>query len=1160
MPFLKHLTQPAEFNISTGWPRPACFPEGWMLDDEYPDVKREYKVLPGSEGPGKGGKVVFVRGHLMSDLMNVEPGDELDVSFYVKDPDKKDISFLLYAYSPDCGKEENHGMIDYLSMRDAAILKCFEKQPGAEWALVSGKFKIPGEDSCRAEWGREPVNAVKAVLASDTGAFFAYPAISHIRINEWRNPGCARLEGGGRLKMARFDYAGARELFRSALDLAETEDERKIILDQIEAAGRAGKINETCRKGDEIFFRADGLKREGKYEEARGEYEAMKKLSADDYLKEMALFNIAELYRLQKDYVNAHRTYNELLSLSEVTDACRLQVLLMEAEAYSEQEKYESARRACQDILSLREINYAGSLRARLKLGDVLRKERKYIEARGIFESVEHTAVTMDPPQEHFRAEAMDRLKLIEGLKEGQPELPVSEERTRWINKPAAELYVSPAGDDDNAGMKECPVKTLDRARDIVRQMKRDKKFPENGIAVYLRGGGYEMKNTFLLTEEDSGAPQGPVVFRSYPGEEAVLRGGRQLCGFSAVKDRSILNRLPESARESVFRVDLKQLGITEYGQLFPRGYGDLYQCDASPVKGQPYPSAAELFYNGERMRLARWPDEGWARTGETNLPGAQVSSRSDRVINPEGKFQYEGDRPERWLEEDDVWLKGYWTNPYAQHHSKVVAIDTEEKTMTIARGDQPQAVGSDFPYFAYNILAELNSPGEWYLDRKTGILYFWPPGEIDGSDVWLSTLAYPVIELRNASGIVLHDLAIEGTWEYGVKVNGGGKNLISKSIVRNTGKAGVLIEGGNDNSVIGCDIYQTGDGGVILEADKSRIKQSKGGEFYFSENLEPAGHLVENCHIHHFNQVGGGYGAGVYMGGVGNRTSRNLIHDGPSQAVHCRGNDHVIEYNEVYDVIYEPRDVGVFYFQESGRSITGYRGNLVRFNFLHHIGPHYLSPQRIRDGVIGIYLDGVIPAGITSYGNIFYQFGDRSIYNGGGRDCRFENNLFVECETAIDQIDRRSFLKRERFQKLWEKNISEVLKHEKWRERFPQLIKAAEEEPKGLPVNNVYERNVFIAVNTNWLKLPPGFQDIIETCSIADNWTDINGNPCLEGFGKMKPGLRTGSPVYSITGFEPLPVESIGPYEDDLRAGWPLEKNRPGKYWNTGEKQKTDG
>lgn len=99
-------------------------------------------------------------------------------------------------------------------------------------------------------------------------------------------------------------------------------------------------------------------------------------------------------------------------------------------------------------------------------------------------------------------------------------------------------------------------------------------------------------------------------------------------------------------------------------------------------------------------------------------------------------------------------------------------------------------------------------------------------------------------------------------------------------------------------------------------------------------QTLTPAGLYAVNNHIHHYAQRKRSYQPAVRLSGVGNRIAHNLIHDAPHNAVLYDGNDHVIEFYEVRDVVQETSDAGVLY---CGYDWT-FRGKMVRYNFFHHI------------------------------------------------------------------------------------------------------------------------------------------------------------------------------------------------------------------------------
>ena len=220
--------------------------------------------------------------------------------------------------------------------------------------------------------------------------------------------------------------------------------------------------------------------------------------------------------------------------------------------------------------------------------------------------------------------------------------------------------------------------------------------------------------------------------------------------------------------------------------------------------------------------------------------------------------------------------------------------------------------------YYAFNILAELDSPGEWYLDREAGLLYFWPPAPVTEGRTVVSVLDHALVA-KDVSHWTIRKVTFEASRNTAVRISGGTHNRVAACVIRNVGGAAIEINDSPDSCVYGCDMYQIGKGGISLS----------GGN---RTTLVSANLVAENNHIHHYSRWGRVYNAAIALQGVGNRAAHNLIHDAPHLAIAFGGNDHVIEYNEIYNVCAESNDAGAMY---AGRDWT-MRGHVIRYNYLH--------------------------------------------------------------------------------------------------------------------------------------------------------------------------------------------------------------------------------
>jgi hypothetical protein len=652
--------------------------------------------------------------------------------------------------------------------------------------------------------------------------------------------------------------------------------------------------------------------------------------------------------------------------------------------------------------------------------------------------------------------------------------------------EPGKTFYVSTSGNDSwsgtlpapNAQGSDGPFRTLERARDAIRELKRAKQLPDGGVTVFIRGGIYHITKTFQPSEEDSGTESTPIVYQAYKDEQVRLIGGQEVTGFERVKDTAILGRIDKQYQDKMLQADLKTQGVTDFGELKPRGFG-------RPT----YPAALELFFDGRPMQLARWPNQGWAQIAD--VPAGKDS----------GKFTYEGDRPKRWVNVDDIWLHGYWTYDWADTYVKIKSIDTAAREIVTSEPHGTYGYTKGKRYYALNILEELDEPGEWYLDRKTGILYFWPPEPLNKAKAFVSILQEPAISLKDISHVTVRGLTIEFVRGTAIEVTGGNDNAVVDCCLRNVGNLGVTINGGARNGVQGCEIYQTGDGGISLA----------GGD---RKTLTPAKNYACDNHIHHYSRSCRTYRPAIGISGVGNRAAHNLIHDGPHTAMLFGGNDHVLEFNEVHNVCHETGDVGAFY---TGRDWTT-RGTVIRYNYFHDIHGPYTH------GAMAVYLDDAA-SGTTIFGNVFYK-ASRAAFIGGGRDNIVENNIFVECEPAV-HIDARGlgwakeYIAKGGGWHMYEKLKAVNFDKPPYSEHYPRLAQILEDDP-AVPEGNVVVRN--ICSGGRWLDLQGVDREIV---ALEDNL--IEADPGFLDRAKLDFRLKGDSPAYEL-GFRPIPVDKIGP------------------------------
>ena len=667
-----------------------------------------------------------------------------------------------------------------------------------------------------------------------------------------------------------------------------------------------------------------------------------------------------------------------------------------------------------------------------------------------------------------------------------------------------ADLFVSPAGSDANPGSETKPFATLGRARDTVRELIRAGKVPQRGLTVWLRGGDFLRTNTLELTAADSGASNRPVVWRAYGDERVRFLGGRRLTGFQPVSDAAVLARLDEAARGRVLQIDLCALVITDYGEMKSRGFG-------RPTT----PAHCELFFGGRPMTLARWPNQGsWEKLAGFPAGSGKGDDHGGSIGDLPGGFLYSGERPRRWGDTSDLWVHGFWAWDWANSYERVTALDLDRHFIKTAPPHGLYGFRAGQRFYYLNLLEELDQPGEWFLERKTGMLYFWPPGPIASGETLLSLLDQPLIKLTDASHVTVRGLVLEATRGSGVEISGGTGNRIVGCLLRNLGNLGVVINGGTNHGVVSCDVFDTGDGGVSLS----------GGD---RQTLTPGGHFVENCHFQRQARWSRCYAPAVLLGGVGLRVSHNLVHDHPHCAILYSGNDHLIEFNDIHHIALETGDVGAIY---TGRDYS-FRGNRIRHNYIHETGG-------VGMGSMGVYMDDCV-SGTEVFGNVFYKV-HWAMFIGGGRDHRVENNLFVDCDPAV-RADGRGL----DASPVWRDMVDTYMRGQLaavpavlYRERYPALksLDAYYGPPggpgivgaafKGVPPEgNVIVRNVCVGkwFDVGWHGKPGMFD-------VRDNF--VTTDPKQVGVAADGFRLPRDSPAWKH-GFQPIPFDQIGPRPD---------------------------
>jgi hypothetical protein len=602
---------------------------------------------------------------------------------------------------------------------------------------------------------------------------------------------------------------------------------------------------------------------------------------------------------------------------------------------------------------------------------------------------------------------------------------------------------------------------------------------------------------TCWATPTDSGTPTSPIVYQAYPGETPIIIGAMSVTGFQSVTDPAILARLTSAAQTNVLVANLVAQGITNSVSgslgLIPlarHGYGLWWN----------WTGQNELFFQDQPMQLARWPNSNWLTIASSPLPGTN-------------SFGYTGTNPSTWASLSDVWVHGYWHYDWADECDQVVSIDTTNHVVYVSSPASIYGYAINQRFYFLNVLEELDCPGEYYIDRVNGLVYFWPPSSIAGGNAFITTVGAgagtwngALVNFQSVSNILFSGITFEGAVGPLVHLDRGQNNVISNCML-------------NGSSCDGMELWDT----IATRASYSTIANAGAMGIYVYDDtsdrltLTPASNSATCNTIYNISRLCWTYNPGVSLEGVGNYVAHNLIYNAPHNAVLVSGNNHVIEYNEIHHVCNETADAGALYM---GQSWTQ-RGNIIRYNYIHDInlGGGATDPS----GVVGVYLDDFF-SGTTVFGNIFCAV-DHGIEIGGGRDNNVRNNIFAGCTSCAIEGDQRGLyweanLVTNDNSALWTDLNSTPYQVPPWSIQYPALVSIATNNP-GAALGNVIQQN--ICYNGQWLQLVENASAVMQ---ITNNFT--SGDPQFVNYPQRNFNLLTSSPAWAL-GFQPIPVTRIG-------------------------------
>jgi parallel beta-helix repeat protein len=470
------------------------------------------------------------------------------------------------------------------------------------------------------------------------------------------------------------------------------------------------------------------------------------------------------------------------------------------------------------------------------------------------------------------------------------------------------------------------PVSTLAAARDAARQQRRAG--VRGTIAIQIAQGTYFLPETLVLGPEDS-----DTLWEAAPGARPLISGARVISGWK-------------------------------------KGSGPVWTADATG------PYFRQLFISGRRAQRARTPNFGFYR-----IDGA---SPQDKPV----RLHYRGsDIKQAWAGRDvEVVALLAW----ADFRMPIVSVDEATHTATLTLDPRPSNKEADARYYIENAPDGLDTAGEWYLDRTTHTVSYWP---MAGENMAVEQVLAPAVETlvrlegQPDQGRFVRNMVFRGLqfahaeWtmdEKGyadtqaaqpasaaIEAVGAVECKIEKCTIAHAGGYGVSFgRGSKRNQVVANEMFDLGGGGVKIGEGRQFPDDA-------DQNYE---NVVADNHLHDLGLV--------YPPAVGVW----VLQSGRNQIVH----------NHIHDLFYTAISVGWTWGYGPNQS----KGNTIEYNHLHAIGKEMLSDMG------GIYTLGMQP-GTRIRNNLIHDiasftYGGWGIYpDEGSTEMLIENNIVYNCKSA---------------------------------------------------------------------------------------------------------------------------------------------------------------
>lgn len=578
-------------------------------------------------------------------------------------------------------------------------------------------------------------------------------------------------------------------------------------------------------------------------------------------------------------------------------------------------------------------------------------------------------------------------------------------------------------------------------------------------VRVVLKGG------TYLITEEIKVKGASNLVIEGEPGKEVLLKGD----------------------------VDIKRWRKAPSGS-FPKGVvvSDLRGIgDLGEVIGRE--NRIDLYADGRRQTVARWPDEGFTEAGRA-LGTHEVG---DTWIHKHGTYdgliEYVDARISSWVSEDDPRFHGYWYWDWCEDNSmRPETIDTVSRTIQFRKPLHVYGYRDNCRFYGFNLLSELDHEGEYYIHRSDSLIYWLPPSGVSARKAKARLSMFSgeyVFSFEDCRNVTLRNISIRGIRRSAISVKGGESVRVEACHLQDLGDVAINVDGGRGHTIAGNHIEEMGFGGIV----------ARGGD---RKTLDPSGFVISDNVIERFSLFKRTYQPAVHFTGIGLLITHNRFQWSSSSALRIEGNDVDITFNQIFNVVEESDDQGGLdcYF-----NVTYRRIRLINNHWRDIRGGLFAGAAAIR-------FDDMI-SGHEVSGNVFERCGDGifgAVQINGGNNIYINDNLFYDCPWAVTGNDWALSYWQARYKEQVPKIRDVDADSEIWLDHYPELRNAYDAD---LGVNYV-DRNLVVGAKA----FSSGLPHLVCSGNHMVEMTDTRMEHYLQ------------PDVLASYGVAPIPFEEIGP------------------------------